>query len=162
MAEQRTCQLVKHLFKTPNLLKTYHQILSEQETTGFIERVDDQPTIHSGIHYIPHQAVEKDSATRPIRIVFDCSCRQSSNHPCLNDCLIIGSLCNNDLCSVQIPFRTHCFGISTDIKKASDYILIIGTTHASSGYPTWQVLQVSFACIVSRSCPSEPLVHHLC
>ena len=54
----------------------------------------------------------------PIRIVFDCSCRQSSNHPCLNDCLIIGSPCDNDLCAVLIRFRTHCFGISTDIEKA--------------------------------------------
>ena len=118
VAKQRTRQLVKRLFKTPDLLKTYHQILSEQETRGFIERVDDQPTIHSGIHYIPHHAVEKNSATTPIRIVFDCSCRQSSNHPCLNDCLIIGSPCNNDLCAMLIRFRTHCFGISTDIEKA--------------------------------------------
>ena len=41
---QRTRQLVKCLSKTPDLLKTYHQILSEQEARGFIERVDVQYT----------------------------------------------------------------------------------------------------------------------
>ena len=71
-----------------------------------------------GTHYIPHHAVEKDSPTTPIRIVFDCSCRQSSNHPSLNDCLEIGTPCSNDLCSILVRFRLHQFGISADIKKA--------------------------------------------
>ena len=37
---------------------------------------------------------------------------------CLNDCLIIGSPCNNDLCAILIYFRSHCFGKSTNIEKA--------------------------------------------
>lgn len=32
-----------------------------------------------------------------IHIVFDCSCRQGSNYPCLNDCLMIGFPCSNDV-----------------------------------------------------------------
>ena len=106
IAKQRTHQLVKCLSKTPDLLKTYHQILSEQEARGFIECVDDQFTPHSSVHYIPHHAVEKDFATTPICIVFDCSCRQLCNHPSLNDCLIIGSPCNNDLHAILIYFRS--------------------------------------------------------
>ena len=42
IAKQRTRQLVKRLSKTPDLLKIYHQIISEQEARGFIEHVDDQ------------------------------------------------------------------------------------------------------------------------
>lgn len=42
VAKQRIRQLVKRLSKTPDLLKTYHQILSEQETRGFIEMTSQQ------------------------------------------------------------------------------------------------------------------------
>ena len=70
------------------------------------------------VHYIPHHAIEKDSPTTPIRIVFDCSCRQSPSYPSLNDCLMVGLPPVNDLCAVLVCFRSHCLGISTDIKKA--------------------------------------------
>ena len=118
VAKQRTNHLVKRLSQSPELLKVYSRIIAEQEAKGFIERVDDQSTVHTSAHYIPHHAVEKDSATTPIRIVFDCSCRQSSRHPSLNDCLIIGSPCDNDLCALLVHFRSHSFGLSTDIEKA--------------------------------------------
>ena len=116
IAKHRTQQLVKRLTVTPTLLKMYNQILAEQESRGFIERVS---TVNDnfGTHYIPHHSVEKDSPTTPIRIVFDCSCRQTSKHPSLNDCLI-GLPCCNDLCAILLRFRYHRFGISTDIEKA--------------------------------------------
>ena len=95
----------------------YDQILTEQERRGFIERVDVVNDTF-GTHYIPHHAVEKDSPTTPIRIVFDCSCRQTSKHPSLNDCLMIGLPCCNDLCAILLCFWRHRFGISTDIEKA--------------------------------------------
>jgi len=68
--------------------------------------------------YIPHYTVEKDSATTHICIVFDCSYHQSSKHPSLNDCLVIGSPCNNNLCILPVHFRSHSFGLSKDIEKA--------------------------------------------
>lgn len=95
----------------------YNQIITKQEARGFIERVEPQSD-HSRAHYIPHHAVEKNSPTTPIRIVFDCSCRQSPNYPSLNDCLMVGLPPVNDLCAVLVRFRSHCFGISTDIEKA--------------------------------------------
>ena len=117
IAKHRTQQLVKWLTLTPTLLKAYNQILAEQENRGFIERVDAVDDTF-GTHYIPHHSVEKDSPTTPIRIVFDCSCRQTSNHPSLNDCLMIGLPCCNDLCTILLRIRSHRFGISTDIEKA--------------------------------------------
>ena len=89
IAERRTRHLVKRLASTPKLLQVYSDILKEQEARRFIQRVDATKD-HSGSHYLPHHHVEKDSSMTPIRIVFDCSCRQGSNHPCLNDCLTIG------------------------------------------------------------------------
>jgi len=89
IAKHRTQQLVKHLTLTSALLKMYNQILAEQESWGFIERVS---TVNDtfGTHYIPHHSVEKDSTMTPIRIIFDCGCRQTSKHPSLNDWLLIG------------------------------------------------------------------------
>ena len=117
VAEHRTRQLVKRLAKTPELLRVYNQIIAEQEARGFIERVE-LTSNNSRVHYIPHHAVEKDSPTTPIRIVCDCSCRPSPSYPSLNDCLMVGLPCVNDLCAVLVHFRSHCFGISTDIEKA--------------------------------------------
>jgi len=51
----------------------YNQIITEQETRGFIEQVDISKD-HSGSHYILHHPVEKVSFTTPTRIVFDYSC----------------------------------------------------------------------------------------
>ena len=116
IAECRTRYLVKWLASNPKLLQVYSDILREQEARGFIERVDVTKD-HSGTHYLPHHHVEKDSPTAPIRIVFNCSCKQGSNYPCLNDCLMIGFPCSNDLCAILVHFRLHRFGISTDIEK---------------------------------------------
>ena len=110
---------MKRLTSNPKLLQVYSDILREQEARGFIERVDvtkDHPGTH--YNYLPHHYVEKDSPTTPICIVFDCSCRQGSNYPCLNDCLMIGFSCSNDLCAILVRFRLHRFGISTNIEKA--------------------------------------------
>ena len=74
--------MLKWLAKTPNLLQVYSKIIDEQEARGFIGRVEPIDA-QSNVHYIPHHSVEKDLPTTPIRIVFDCSCRQASGYPCL-------------------------------------------------------------------------------
>ena len=58
------------------LLQTYNKIIAEQVKKGFIEKVLDTPDDNK-THF----------TTTPIRIVYDCSCYQSSNLPSLNDCL---------------------------------------------------------------------------
>ena len=117
MTKRRTCQLVKRLVKTPQLLQLYNQIITKQQARGFIEHMEPSND-SSTVHYIPHHAVEKDSPTTPIRVVFDCSCRQSPSYPCLNDCLMVGLPPINDLYAVLVRFRSHCLGISMDIEKA--------------------------------------------
>ena len=116
VAEWRT-QLVRRLSTKPKLLQLYHQIIADLAARDFIKLVD-APGECNDMHYSPHHAVEKDSTTTPIRIVFDCSCRQSASHPSLNDCLEIGVPCSNDLCSILIHFRVYQFGFSGDIEKA--------------------------------------------
>ena len=84
-----TRAMVRRLAQTPSLLKSYGQIIEEHERRGFMERVDSVETLDK-IHYLPHHAVKQDSATTPIRVVFDCSARGSSDSPSLNDCLMVG------------------------------------------------------------------------
>ena len=70
------------------------------------------------ISLIPHHPVKKESSTTPIRIVYDCSCKQTSDSPNLNECLHSGPPSLNDLCAILIHFRQHCFGFSADIERA--------------------------------------------
>ena len=67
---------------------------------------------HGLVHYIPHHPVRKESPTTPIRIVHDCSCKQSPNSPSLNDCLDPGSPFLNDLCAIFLRFRQYNFAFS--------------------------------------------------
>ena len=62
--------------------------------------------------------MRKDSATTPIHIVYDCSCRQNRDSPSLNDCLESTPLQLNDLTSILTRFCLHRFAVCTDIEKA--------------------------------------------
>ena len=101
---RRTRSMVHRLAKTPTLLQMYGAIIEEQERRGFIEKIDCSKQ-HRSKHYIPHHPVRKESSTTPIRIVYDCSCRQSPNSPSLNDCLDPGPPFLNDLCAILLRFR---------------------------------------------------------
>ena len=117
VCERRIRSLAKRLAHTPDILQAYSDIISEQESRGFIEQVETT-TSKASVHYIPHHPVRKESSTTPIRIVYDCTCRQSPNQPSLNDCLMVGPTFLNDMCSILLRFRTHKYGLSTDIEKA--------------------------------------------
>ena len=75
--EKRTRATAQRLHHTPDLLKCYDNIIKEQESRGFIEKIyNPKPSDHA--HFIPHHHVKKESSTTPIRIVFDCSCHQTA------------------------------------------------------------------------------------
>ena len=116
VAKARTESTIKRLNKDPKLLRTYGNIIEEQERKGFIEKVDEESG--SKIHNIPHHAVRKDSVTTPIRIVYDCSCRQSPNHASLNDCLMSTPPVTTDFTKLMMKFRINKYAVSTDIEKA--------------------------------------------
>ena len=117
VCKRRARSLAHRLSQTPSLLQIYNDIICDQLSRGFIERVytPEKPGL---THFIPHHCVKKNSITTPIRIVYDCSCRQTKDHPSLNDCLLTGPHFLTDLCSIILRFRTHNYAISTDIEKA--------------------------------------------
>ena len=95
-----TNSLARRLSQDPELLHLYGKIITEQEHKNFIEKVAESK-ITRNVHYIPHHLVRKASSTTPIRIVYNCSCRQSTL-PSLNDCLITGPSFLTDLCHTPL------------------------------------------------------------
>ena len=67
VCQRRTRSLVRRLATTLDLIKTYNQIIKEQERRGFVERVSSTSLLRNGqIHYIPHHHVRKEPSTMPI------------------------------------------------------------------------------------------------
>lgn len=100
------------------MLHIYGEIISDQEQRGFIEKVESDTVPNGKVHYIPHHPVKKDSSTTLIRIVYDCSCRQSSDKPSRNDCLRNDPPMLNDITSILMRFRRNQLAVATDIEKA--------------------------------------------
>ena len=99
--ERRVRSLIRKLSKTPEILKIYNGIIEEQLRRGFIETVPESELAKTS-HYIPHHAIHKDSATTPVRIVYDFSCREARHLASLNDCLETGPAFLNDLSIILI------------------------------------------------------------
>ena len=103
VVQSRLGYLLSGLIYMPSKLNSWFiscicEIISEQESRGFIEQVQMTSSMTT-VHYIPHHPVRKESSTTPIRIVYDCSYRQSQDQPSLNDCLMVGPTFLNDMFS---------------------------------------------------------------
>ena len=82
ITKQRTRSMIRKLTADPEKLRMYNDIIQEQQSRGFIERVNNPDTTNGVCHYIPHHAVLKDSTTTPLRIVYDCSFKKGEQvHP---------------------------------------------------------------------------------
>ena len=68
-------------------LEQCHQVTKNQINTGILEPIPDQPSGNQ-VHYIPHHVILKENAeTVKLRIVYDCSSKESNDVSSLNDCL---------------------------------------------------------------------------
>ena len=88
--------------------------MKDQEKRGFIEKVGVTKETDNRVYYIPHHGVRKDSLTTPIKIVYNCSCRESDNKPSLNDCLKTLPPQMNDITGIR--FRLHKYAVTTEIE----------------------------------------------
>ena len=83
LCEKRLTSLVNRLKADPDKLKTYDEVIREQEVEGIIEKCVDFPP-KGEVHYLPHHCVVNEAKeTTKFRVVYDAS----SNRPSLNDCL---------------------------------------------------------------------------
>ena len=120
VAKRRTENVIKRLNRNPEMMVMYDKIIKDQEQRGFIEKVEThgETKTENLIHYIPHHPVKKDSATTPVRIVYDCSCRENSHQPSLNDCLMNNPPELNELTDILVRFRLNPVALASDIEKA--------------------------------------------
>ena len=116
ICQRRTKNLLTKLKLTPTLLKLYNDIILEQERRGFIEQVTNSSA--TAVHYLSHHTIKKDSPTTPIRMVYDCNCRENPHAASLNDCLMVGPPFLNDLCAILLHFCLHNYALSRDVEKA--------------------------------------------
>jgi hypothetical protein len=116
VADRRTRAMVSKL--DDKQLEMYDNIIQEQLQRDFIEPVDEDILCPHRIHYIPHRGVAKDSVTTPLRLVYDCSARQSRDSASLNDCLYSTPPVYNSILTILQHFRSHNHGVIADIEKA--------------------------------------------
>ena len=172
ICERQTRSLARRLGRQPDLLQLYSNIISDQEKRHFIERAPSQRT--NGVHYIPHHPVRKTSPTTPVRIVYNCSCRQSPQHASLNDCLMVGDPPLIDLCAILLRFRLYCYALSTDIEKAflhvrlesrdrdfTRFLWLSDPANPESPFITYRFKVVLFGSTSSLFMLSTTLEHHL-
>ena len=99
-------------------LSEYDVIMREQINTGILEKVPKCDSL-VGVHYIPHQAVIKESSeSTKLRVVYDCSAKLRTGEPSLNDCLECRPPLQPHLFDILMRIRSYTFFITGDICKA--------------------------------------------
>ena len=171
---KRTQSTIRRLSREPELLKTYSSIIAEQEMRGFIEKVKDTDLESDCVHNIPHHPVKKDSSTTPIRIAYDCSCRQSADSPCLNDCLESTPPEVTGISYILIRFRNGRYAVSSDIEKVflhiqldekdrdvTRFLWLSDPSNLDSPLCTYRFKAVLFGCTSSPFILNATLLKHL-
>ncbi|XP_069171146.1 uncharacterized protein [Procambarus clarkii] len=134
-----------HLNRHPENLKLY-DIIQQQLDNKFIKVVtNDDPK--EG-HYLPHHVVLRNSATTPIKIVFNCSAKTKQSSVSLNDCLQTGPSLTQRLYDVLLKFRIRTYAYTADISKA---FLRVGLQEEDRNY-------TKFLWIKDRNDPNSELI----
>ena len=165
----RTRNMIRKLPETTK--STYNRIIEDQESRGFIEKTDSDVRVG---HYLPHHAVKKDSLTTPIRIVYDCSFKESSDNPSLNDCLDKGPDLLNELLGILLRFRLPRFAFTSDIEKAflnvklderdrdfTKFLWLSDLSNPESDFITYRFASVLFGSVSSPAILNAVLRTHL-
>ena len=116
-ALRRFLSLERRLQRT-NQFDDYAKVVTEYFTSGHAERVPgaDFKKPASDAFYLAHHAVYKDSATMPLRVVFDGSTKTTSGVS-LNDQLLLGPTVHPPLNDVLIRFQRYPYVLTTDVSK---------------------------------------------
>jgi hypothetical protein len=115
-----TRAIIKRLEKVPEMLAVVSRLIEEQLKRNFIEKVP-AVELEKNCHYIPYHYVKRESATTPIRIVYNCQCKGWNGVSC-NDCVEAVTPLHNDQTQIVINFLTHAISIVADMEKAFHHI----------------------------------------
>ena len=107
-------------------LEQYHEVMLDQINIGISEPIPDQLSGNK-VHYIPHHAVfKKNAETAKLRIIYDCSSKESNDVPSINDCLETGPPLQPKLFDILVRNWFKRFVITGDVQKAFLQIRIDG------------------------------------
>ena len=121
VAKAQLDSLYKYTFsKDHMLLKDYTEVFKKYHSLDFIEPIELDPK--EG-HFLPHRPILKDSATTPVRAVFNASSRKKDTIS-LNGCLYPGPSLVTLLHDKLLEFRQGKYAAIADIVKAFHCILI--------------------------------------
>ncbi|XP_017494101.1 PREDICTED: uncharacterized protein LOC108382220, partial [Rhagoletis zephyria] len=108
IARRRFLGLERRLLQSPELRSQYIAFMQEYEDLGHMRRVTE-----------PKPA----SVSTKLRVVFDASCRTSSQSS-LNDLLLVGPSLQDDLFIQLLRFRQFRFALTADVTKMYRQVLI--------------------------------------
>ena len=170
LALRRFLSLERRL-RSYDQLKNYANVINEYITSGHAERVPDNDLNKppSNTFYLAHHAVYKDSATTPLRVVFDGSMKTTSGVS-LNYQLLIGPTEYSPLNDVLIRFCRYPYVRTTDVSKMyravglaeedRDYHRFLWTQKPTDPVIDYQMTRVTFG-IASAAFLATNSVSHL-
>ncbi|XP_011859066.1 PREDICTED: uncharacterized protein LOC105556582 [Vollenhovia emeryi] len=117
IALNRLRGLERRFSRDPDLKERYTQFIDEYIALGHMKPIIEQSSNQSGVYYLPHHCVLKESAKdTKLRVVFDGSCKTDTGLS-LNDSMMIGPVVQEDLTSILTRFRTFKYVLVADIIK---------------------------------------------
>ncbi|XP_065372316.1 uncharacterized protein LOC135964147 [Calliphora vicina] len=123
IARKRLLYLEKRLSKDENLRQMYIDFMDEYIRLGHMSPVSFS-CLNSSHYVIPHHPVLRpQSTTTKLRVVFDASCRTSTNIS-LNEALMVGPTIQQELIITILSFRLNKLALSADICKMYRQFLI--------------------------------------
>ena len=117
IAMRRFLNLEKKLNNDLSLKERHSSFIQECIDLGHLEKVPDDQLDNPRNFYLPHHCVTKeDSSNTKLRVVFDASAKTTIGYS-LNDCLLVGPKCQDDLFNILIRFRMFKIAMSADVAK---------------------------------------------
>ena len=117
IAMRRFLNLEKKLNNDLSLKERYSSFIQEFIDLRHLEKVPDHQLDNPRNFYLPHHCVTKeDSSTTKLRVVFDASAKTTTGYS-LNDCLLVGPKCQDDLFNILIRFCMFKIAMSADVAK---------------------------------------------
>ncbi|XP_036322248.1 uncharacterized protein LOC118736261 [Rhagoletis pomonella] len=142
-ALRRLISLERRLQSQPEVKSQYVDFMQEYEALGHMTKLENVD-LSSPHFYMPHHCVLRPtSTTTKLRVVFDASCRTSTQKS-LNDILQVGATIQNDLFILLLRFRLHRYALTADVVKMYRQVLV-------------QPAHRRFQLILWRSSPMEEL-----
>jgi hypothetical protein len=115
----RFLSLTRRLFRAPDLLEKYNDIMQEQKDLGIIEKVDVREPSQNLQYYIPHHPIlTPQKQTTKLRIVYDASAKGTKDSLSLNESMHRGMIALPEVAATLINIRTNPFLVTADIEKA--------------------------------------------